>query len=136
MEIDKNQALIRLKAASPSFGEMIKQSPSDIAETDTWYENSDLLLYNFYATYARHVLSVKAENRDLELRSIFSVIEELCLYGDSYTKEATEIGLLEDIQTLLVNENLSIDLFNSYLLPKSQHHWKSINDRWHRPKIS
>ncbi len=62
-----------------------------------------------------------------EIRSIFSVVEQLILEGDPYVREAAIIGLLEDLQNGNLHQTTQPKDFIPFLPPESRFWWEKVD---------
>jgi hypothetical protein len=120
--ITKDHMMGVLLDACPSFG------PHWQAFQDEWRtEADDLPLYPVLAEFARHLIAMIEKCNTSRLPSIFAAIERLEVEGDRYVREATTVGLLEDLQNMNLHENgTEPEFFRSYLGPVSEKWWDKL----------
>jgi hypothetical protein len=124
-EITKNEVIQLLLKACPSYKKRWEEYVQDN------YENGDeQLLYIDLADFASHLVDLYKQNELNEFPAVFDVIELLHTSGDDIVKEAATIGLLEDLQNGLLNNEINTNVFNKYLKQESLKWWYHLNDFW------
>lgn len=88
-------------------------------------------LYLSLGWFAEHIVDLYKQNKTDEFTAIFNVVERLHIKGDDYVREAATIGLLEDIQNRLQNEN-DFNTFIKFLGPVSRDYWEKLIDFWNK----
>jgi hypothetical protein len=92
--LNQDQIMPLLLDACPSF-------------TPVWHSELDAddrkLVYVCLGRFAGHLLDLHRQGSTEELSAVAGVIERLHIEGDHATKEATTIGLLEDVQNVWGN---------------------------------
>ncbi len=115
-----------LLVACPSFSE--KWEEYLLA---AYQDEDEQLLYIDLSEFARHLVELHKAQHVEEFPAVFQVVEVLHLEGDHFVKEATTIGLLEDIQTIAGNtKDVDAEEFLQYLGPESLRWWRQLNDFW------
>ncbi|MFB7142777.1 hypothetical protein ACFCYN_24585 [Gottfriedia sp. NPDC056225] len=118
-EIKKYEVMNLLIGACPSYKirweEYLK---------DNYEENEEPLLYSDLSDFARHLAELHENGQNEEFFDIFEVVEKLHLDGDEFVKEATTIGLLEDIQHQVIN----LEGLKKYLHPETLRWWNNLDD--------
>ena len=98
-----------------------------------WIEEDRIPNYLFIGDMAIYIV----EHRDtLDLHKLFQRVEEVVLEGDQYSAEATTVGLLEDLQNVLLHHKLPITSFDEYLGPHSKRLWRQLIGFWKRVAAS
>lgn len=124
--IDAENMIPLLVEASPSF-----------AGTWTeflvkWNGEPSLPYYLVLGDFARHMCGLMAAGDEQTLKRVFAAIERLHIEGSPYVKEATTIGLLEDLQ----NSNMHLPKkFEYYLHPESARWWGKVREFWEEGKV-
>jgi hypothetical protein len=57
-------------------------------------------VYVCLGSFAKHLLGLKEQGRTAEFAAVMEVIERLHVEGDTSTKEAATVGLLEGVQNV------------------------------------
>ena len=109
--------------ASPSFAAAWKGYTDEAS-----YEPG--LLYIDLGEVSRHLIELWRANNSEELRAAFLLVERLQLEGDDYVKEATTIGLLEDLQNNAGHQGIDAEIFRPMLGPESRQWWDGLNKFW------
>ncbi|MDH0176861.1 transposase [Aeromonas dhakensis] len=86
--------------------------------------------YSFFGDIARLVSSLYQEGCENELRDIFSVIERWCTEGDDYVREATRVGILEDLQNMNLMGLVPPKALIRFLGPQSSMDWHELEQFW------
>ena len=112
------------------MGLLISSCPSYSEQWEKYikenYEDGDeQLLYSDVADFANHIIELYILNETEEFEAVFDIIERLHIQGDEFVKELATIGLLEDIQ-LSLTDNQQHDFFIKYLKPESLKWWKYL----------
>jgi len=88
------------------------------------------LHYAVGSQLAEHLLQSQQNNKIEEFPQLAKLIEEMCIYGDSYVQNFAVIGILESIQNIWGNNKTDPEFFSAFLAPISLHYWKSLNNFW------
>ncbi|GLX66594.1 DUF7674 family protein [Paenibacillus glycanilyticus] len=124
-EISKSKVMELILQACPSY----KKQWDEYVQKN--YKNGDeQLLYIDLANFATYFVDLYKHNKISEFPSVFDVIELLLTNGDDFVKEAASIGLLEDLQNRLLNNEINTNVFNQYLKQESLKWWNHLNDLW------
>ena len=118
-----------LVEASPTF------APTWRAFRDKWADRPPLPHYVILGDFARHMAALLAASDETTLKRIFAVIERLEVDGDDYVREASTVGLLEDLQNANLHESTKPEQFERFLLPKTARSWKKVQAFWDRGEI-
>lgn len=98
---------------------------------EDWRDDGvDLPLYLFFGDIARLVSSLYQEGCENELRDIFSVIERWCTEGDDYVRDATRVGILEDLQNTNLMGPVPPKALIRFLGPQSSMDWHALEQFW------
>lgn len=96
-----------------------------------WKEEGDAPPYYVaLGEFARFIVDKLERGDTSNFPSLFQVIERLLLNGDSYVREATTVGLLENIQNILGNKNREPQAMVAFLLPETLLWWNRVNEFW------
>lgn len=122
--ITKNEMMEPMLVACPSF------RPDWDEFVSEWATEDDKPLYLALGSLARHLVTLLAAQRQLDLSRALAVVERWHVEGDAYVREAATIGLLEDLQ----NDNLHATTlprdFEPLLLPESLKWWRKVEAFW------
>lgn len=110
-----------LTEACPSFVNTLDNYRISFEEEITYVE---------LGAFANHLVDLYKENKIDDFRQVFNVVEKLYIEGDKDVKEATTIGLLEGLQNISGNRDLTPELFYPYLKPVSAKWWIELNKFW------
>ena len=110
--IKKDQVMPLLLEACPSFSGKWKEHLA-------FYEPEDeTLLYLDLGEFAHHLVELHKSGSIEEFQTVFQIVDRLHLEGDHFVKEATTIGLLEDIQNVAGNTGIEPEEFLQYFGPR------------------
>lgn len=113
-----------LLEADPTF------QPVWDAFVDKWRDQIELPLYLALGDLARHVVAKLERGHTSELQQIFAVVERWLADGDELVREATTIGLLEDLQNPNLHKTTSPDQLKQWLGPLSATQWIEVERFW------
>jgi hypothetical protein len=122
--ISKEDVVPLLWEACPSFKPILE------AERETYWDDSDWLLYPVVGLLAAHIIELFQRGVMEEVVAYFSLAERLCVEGNEYVQELATVGLLEDIQNHALNNSIALDSFLSFLGPQSGRRWKELIEFW------
>lgn len=111
--IQKEQILPMIKEIFPSF------------ETD-----EEDLLYLALGDFADYVLDLYQKRKTDDFPRLFKLIEDFIVQGDYDVRGYIIIGLLEDVQNLLLGRKIPLETFSAFLLPESLKHWNNVIAFW------
>lgn len=97
---------------------------------DIWDRSSETILYTDFSFLARHVMNSFLNNTVEDLPTIFNIVENLLIDGDEFVKEATVVGLLEDIQNLVLSNGNELNLFLMYFGTETLKQWNELIIYW------
>ncbi|WP_406872209.1 hypothetical protein WHT83_20200 [Aminobacter sp. P9b] len=100
------------------------------AFADKWRDQTELPLYLALGDLARHVIGKLEGGQVRELQHIFAVVERWLADGDELVREATTIGLLEDLQNRNLHKTTSPDQLKQWLGPRSAAQWIEVERFW------
>ena len=121
--IRREQVISLLLEACPSYRarwEAYRQAPEFDAE----------LLYVHLGDFAGHVVDLLARDAKEDLAGLTRALERLHLEGDDYVKEAATTGLLEGIQNVAGNRNVSTEGLEAALDVETRRWWRSLDAFW------
>jgi hypothetical protein len=123
--IAKNDMFEPMLVACPVF------VPVWRAFLNEWEDSEEELPY-FVALgdLARHLVEQLDAGATQNFEAVFAVVERWYCEGDSYTKEAATIGLLEGIQNVSLNRGIDPRRFEFWLKPESKRRWDELNRFW------
>jgi hypothetical protein len=128
--IEASEILPLLVEASPSFAEEWSEFQVE------WAGEPSLPHYIILGAFARHMCDLLFEGNDYALTKIFAVIERLHNEGSTYVKDASTVGLLEDLQNTNIHRPAtSPEQFERFLLPETERYWKKVIAFWKEGKI-
>ena len=87
-------------------------------------------LYNDFTDLADYLVRAYGERRADELAAAFRLIERLLTEGDEAVRQATSVGLLEDVQNIASHEPFGYRVFEPWLGPQSKESWTRSEDTW------
>ena len=123
--ITKDQMVPMILEACPSFTKKFEEF-----EEDWKGEDEEAPLYILLGDLAEHIVYLHQSNTVKEFPSLFRVIEQFHTEGDPYVREAATIGILEDIQSIALNNGLNPEKLSPYLLSESLIWWHKLNQFW------
>jgi hypothetical protein len=88
------------------------------------------LLYVHLGDFAGHVVDLLARDARDDLAGISRAVERLHLEGDDYVKESATIGLLEGIQNVAGDRNVSTERLEAALDVETRRWWRSLDAFW------
>lgn len=100
------------------------------AFADKWRDQTELPLYLALGDLARHVIGKLEGGQVRELQHIFAVVERWLADGDELVREATTIGLLEDLQNRNLHKTTSPDQLKQWLGLRSAAQWIEVERFW------
>lgn len=124
-EISKDEVMKLLLEACPSYNTKWQEYVRENYET-----GEEHLLYIDLSDFSSHIIDLFKQDKIDEFPAVFEVIELLHTSGDDYVKEASTIGLLEDIQNQLITNNIDTNAFKAFLERDSLKWWINLNDFW------
>ncbi|MGM7636584.1 DUF7674 family protein [Bacillus sp. Hm123] len=124
-EISTNEVMKLLLQACPSYQTRWEEYVKDNYET-----GEEHLLYIDLSDFSAHIIDLYKQNKIDEFPAVFEVIELLHTSGDDYVKEASTIGLLEDMQNQLLTDKIDTSVFKQFLKQDSLKWWNNLNDFW------
>ncbi|KAB7709057.1 hypothetical protein F9802_02715 [Bacillus aerolatus] len=124
-QIKRHEVMDLLIEACPSYKQRWKEYVQGNYEGGEEY-----LLYCDLADFANYLVDLYRQKKIDEYPKLFEVIELLHTNGDDDVKEAVTIGLLEDIQTISLNNNINPNVFKNCLKQESLKWWNSLDDFW------
>jgi hypothetical protein len=128
--IEASEMFPLLVEASPSFS---KEWAGFQAE---WANELSLPYYIALGVFACHMCSLFSEGQHQTLAKVFAVIERLHNEGNSYVKEAAIVGLLEDLQNLILNHpTMELEQFERFLFPETMRYWYKVIAFWNEGEI-
>jgi len=93
-----------------------------------WEEDApDYPFYLFLSEIAEFTVS---NRKRIDLGKFFACVEKVFEEGNHYWKEACTVGLLEDIQGVLLREELDLNMFTHFFLPMTKDQWTKIESFW------
>lgn len=113
-----------LLEADPTF------QPAWDAFVDKWRDQIELPYYLALGNLARHVVGKLEGGHAGELQHIFAVVERWLADGDELVREATTIGLLEDLQNPNLHKTTSPDQLKQWLGPLGTRQWAEAEGFW------
>ncbi len=123
--ITRDEMFLPILRATPSFSQKWDAFLEEWKDEDDGYP-----YYLALADLARHMIGVLSSGKTDEIRSIFSVVEQLILEGDPYVREAAIIGLLEDLQNGNLHQTTQPKDFIPFLPPESRFWWEKVDTFW------
>lgn len=111
--------------ACPSFKENWEAYIS--SEED---RNSSTVLYSDLTCFANYLVCQKDNEMMIETKIVFDIIEQILQQGDTFVKEAITVGLLEDIQNILISQSMGLNVFNMYMHKETKKSWRDLTDFW------
>ena len=122
------------------MGVLLEACPSFEADwqlfLDEWKEQTDdLPLYLALAAFARHLVGMLERGEPTSFPVIFAAVERLHLEGDDYVKEATTVGLLEDMQNGNLHTSTKPEQFRQFLGPVSEKWWDKLYRFWEHGEL-
>jgi len=104
---------------------------------DEWRQEADgPPLSLVLADFARHLIGMVERGEKAVLAAVFSAVERLLVEGDPDVREATVVGLLEDLQNLNLHPNgTAPEQFLPYLGPASARWWEKLDRFWRHGEL-
>ena len=129
--IAKNDMMRVLLDACPTF------SPKWGSFQHEWREEADgPPLYLVLGDLARHLIGMVERGETADLPEAFTAVERLLVEGDPYVREATVVGLLEDLQNLNLHPNgTDPEQILPYLGPASARWWGKLHRFWQHGEL-
>ena len=129
--IGKNNMMPVLNEACPSF------APKWEEFQNKWRkEADDLPLYIVLGDLARHLIGMVERGEVAGLPAVFAAIERLHVEGDHYVREAATVGLLEDLQNLILHSGgTDPEQFRPYFGPATAKWWDKLYGFWEHGKM-
>ena len=129
--IAKNDMMPLLLDVCPSF------MPTWESFQDEWRQEADAApLYLVLADFARHLIGMVERGEKAVLIAVFTAVERLIVEGDPYVREATVVGLLEDLQNLNLHPNgTAPEQILPYLGPASARWWGKLDRFWQHGEL-
>ena len=116
------------------FEPMLAANPSFRAAWDVfleeWASEHELPQYLLLADLAQDLITKLDRGETEAFPVIFAVVERWHVEGDDYVREASTIGLLEDLQNLNLHERTKPEQFIPWLEPVSRRYWAKIEAFW------
>lgn len=128
--IEASEMLPLLVEASPSFSKEWAVFQLE------WANELSFPYYIALGAFACHMCSLLFEGQDQALAKVFAVIERLHNEGNTYVKEAVTVGLLEDLQNMMLNHpTMKLEQFERFLLPETMRYWNKVIEFWNQGEI-
>ena len=103
---------------------------------DEWKdEPGEPPLYVSLGDFAEHLISMLREGRSERFLPIFAALERLELEGEHWVREATTIGILEQLQNTNLHSETSPEDFREYLQPETERWWDKLYEFWQEGKL-
>lgn len=122
--ISKQQMFPLLLEACPSF------EPRWMQFLAEWKHETDPPLYLALSDFARHLVGLLETKESANFPKIFAVVERLLLEGDPFVKEASTVGLLENLQNLNLHNSTTPSQFVPYFCPETKLWWGKLYNFW------
>ena len=124
--IAKTDMMSVLLEACPSFSTKWESS------RDEWRQEADgPPLSLVLADFARYLIGMVERGEKAVLVAVFTAVERLLVEGDPDVREATVVGLLEELQNLHLHPNgTAPEQFLPYLGPASALWWEKLDRFW------
>lgn len=127
--IARDQIIEIIRKADERFVVEVEQfqdewSDDPVLETEGWPH------YILFSSISRIIAKDIRTGNTANFPTIFKMIEKLHIEGDDYTREAVTIGLLEDLQNIMLHDNTGLHLASPYLLPESKRWWDKLISFW------
>lgn len=88
---------------------------------------SDYLAFGALASY---IVKLLENNRKEKIQTAFEVVENRLLHGDTYVREATIVGVLEDLQNANLHRHTKASDFAVFLGPEASYWWVKLERFW------
>jgi hypothetical protein len=115
------------------MGLLLEACPSYRARWEAYRQAPEFdadLLYVHLGDLADHVIDLLARDEKEELVALSQVVERLHVEGDHYVKETATIGLLEGLQNVAGNRNVSTAGLEAALGGETRRWWRSLDAFW------
>lgn len=113
---------------------LLRACPSFQGEWDEfleeWTEEAEKPLYLALARLAHHLVSMLEAQDTAGLTRVFEIVERWLVEGDAFVREATTVGLLEDLQNTNFHRSTAPSDFERFLLPQSLEWWRRVDRFW------
>jgi hypothetical protein len=86
--------------------------------------------YNHLGQLADHLVAAMQANNTQGFERLFGEVEKLLAVADPATRDLLIVGLLEDLQNLSMNRNVTLDHWEPWLSGDSQQAWEMLKSLW------
>lgn len=101
-----------------------------------WRDEKELPLYIALSALAQHLIKILSQHDADGLAQAFTVIEQWCVEGDNFVKEAVTVGLLEDLQNTALHTTTKPEQFRPLLQNESKKRWEELHSFWSQDELS
>lgn len=99
-------------------------------EWDDYSPPGDPPIYFLFSLLAREIAQDLRTGNTGQLPQAFEFIEKIHLEGDPHVREAATVGLLENIQNVMLADNTGLHLAHPFLGPVSKKWWDKVIIFW------
>lgn len=120
--INKENLIEYLLKEAPEFKKQLELSEPDLKKGED---------YTILAEFARYLLGLFKEKKEVQLKKLFTLVDQIFKDGDPYVKNAITIGFLETLQNNVSwEEGIEQKDFLPFLSEALKVEWKNVIDFW------